>query len=104
MNREFWKARADWPRDQDEYIFLGRATERVGQKLFGVAVWDAELEAFDSVLANPVPDIPELQDHPQARAHNALGLILARHRVGRTNEANARNAEARKRLDRILDP
>jgi hypothetical protein len=56
MNREFWTARADWPRDQDGYVFLARAAERIGQRLFGPAVWDAEIEAFDSVLANPVPE------------------------------------------------
>jgi hypothetical protein len=98
MDREFWKANADWPRDQEGHVFLGRATERIGHKLFGSA-WDDGLSAFDAYLANPLPYSPARAGSPAM-----LAMEEAAYRVYRIREAAARLHEARNSLDRILDP
>ena len=77
---------------------LGRATERIGHKLFGSA-WDAGLSAFDAYLANPLPYSPA-----RARSPAMLAREEAAYRVYRVREAAARLREARNSLDRILDP
>ena len=98
MDREFWKANADWPRDQEGHVFLGRATEQIDHKLFGSA-WDDGLSAFDAYLANPLPYSPARAGSPAM-----LAMEEAAYRVYRIREAAARLHEARNSLDRILDP
>jgi hypothetical protein len=104
MDRDFWKARHEWPPDQEGHVFLARAAEQVGNKLFGAA-WDAELSAFDAVLGDPVPDISPLADMPAGiRSRDEIGMFQARHRVHRVQEAAVRTGEAQKRLNGVLNP
>jgi excisionase family DNA binding protein len=95
----------DWPPNQDGHVFLARATEQICHKLFGAATWAAELSALDTVLADPVPDISSIAAMPSTvRGSHSIGMFQALHRVARAREAERRNGEARKRLERIFEP
>src|SRR4051794_9732110 len=89
MNREFWSKPNKWPRDQEGFVFLARAAEEIGRKLFGSA-WDAEIAGYDA-------DLSSARAIGYTGPNSSLGMEAAL-------ERKARLAEATSRLQRVLDP